>query len=153
VASLHCGKEYNTIHGNIHDTYGGMLRSLGANIIIGDHPHVPQGVKIFRGVTQLFSLGNSSFGGNTGVDEAIHCIQSCVVQFDLTFEDGVYQGHQMTIWPIHISGTTPENNYQPVLVNGMEAEAVMKRIQKDTEIMLNPYVEGKGAVQDFVPWK
>ena len=152
VASLHCGKEYNTIHGNMHDKYGGILRKYGVNIIIGNHPHVPQGVKVTKGVTQLYSLGNSSFGGNTGVDETIHSIQSYVAQFQLKFEDNVYVGHQLTIWPIHISGVSPENNYQPVLVSGKEAEVVMKRIQKDTGFTLSPYVDGQGAQQPFVPW-
>ncbi len=153
VASLHAGMEYRPTHGSLQEKYGNTLRSLGANIIIGNHPHVPQGVKVQDGVTHLYSLGNASFGGNTGVDEAVHCIQSFVAQFDLTFEDGIYKGHQLTIWPIHISGVSPENNYQPVLVSGGEAEAVMKRIQKDTRFKLSPYVEGEGAVQPFVPWE
>jgi len=153
VASLHCGTEYNEIHGNIHDSYAKKLKNYGVNIIIGNHPHVPQGVNVFDGITQIYSLGNSSFGGNTGVDEDVHCIESAVAQFALHFEDGEYIGHQLTIWPIHISGVTPENNYQPVLVEGEEAQKVMKRIQKDTNFKLNPYVDGQGAVQDFVPWK
>ncbi len=153
IASLHAGKEYRGTHGSLQEKYGKTLRSLGANIIIGNHPHVPEGVSVTGGVTHLYSLGNASFGGNTGVDETVHCIQSYVAQFDLTFEDGVYKGHQLTIWPIHISGTSPENNYQPVLVSGGEAEVVMKRIQKDTRFELSPYVEGKGAVQPFVPWQ
>lgn len=152
VASLHCGAEYNDIHGNIHDKYGNMLASLGANIVIGNHPHVPQGIRVFKGVTQIFSLGNCSFGGNTGVDEEIHCLQSTVAQFALYFEDGKYTGHQLTLWPIHISGVTPENNYQPVLVEGDAAQKVMRMVQKDTEFKLNPYVDGQGAVQDFVAW-
>ena len=28
----------------------------------------------------------------------------------------------------------------------------MKKLQKDTAFKLNPYVDGQGAVQDFVPW-
>ncbi len=153
VASLHAGKEYRGTHGSLQEKYGNILRGLGANIIIGNHPHVPEGVSVTDGVTHLYSLGNASFGGNTGVDETVHCLQSFVAQFALTFEDGVYVGHQLTIWPIHISGVTPENNYQPVLVSGEEAEVVMKRIQKDTRFKLNPYVEGKGSVQEFVPWE
>ena len=153
VASLHCGKEYNDIHGNIHEKYGDMLKNLGANLIIGNHPHVPQGLRVVDGVTQIFSLGNSSFGGNTGVDEEVHCIQSTIAQFALYFEDGKYIGHQLTLWPIHISGVSPENNYQPVLVEGEEAQKVMKKVQKDTAFTLNPYVDGQGAVQEFVPWK
>ena len=152
VASVHCGNEYSDIHGSMHDTYGKRLKNLGANLIIGNHPHVPQGINVFDGITQIYSLGNSSFGGNTGVDEEIHCIQGTIAQFTLYFEDGKYTGHQLTLWPIHISGTTPENNYQPVLVEGEEAQQVMRMVQKDTAFTLNPYVDGQGAVQDFVPW-
>ncbi len=152
VASLHCGKEYLAKHDDIHDKYERICIKYGANIIIGTHPHVPQGISIKDGVTHIYSLGNSSFGGNTGVDERLSCIQSYVATFDFYFEDSVYTGHQMTIWPIHISGTSPENNYQPVLVSGAQAEKVMKMIQKDTRFKLNPYAEGQGAVQDFVAW-
>lgn len=153
VASVHCGKEYNTIHGDIHDNYRKKLQKLGVNIIIGNHPHVPQGIMVDKGVTQIYSLGNSSFGGNTGVDETLQVIQSTVAQFRLVFEDGVYVGHQLTLWPIHISGTSPENNYQPVLVQGKEAEIVMRKVEKDTTaVKLNLYVEGEGAVQAYVPW-
>ena len=152
VASLHCGKEYLAKHDDIHDKYEKICLKYGANLIIGTHPHVPQGINVKSGVTHVYSLGNSSFGGNTGVDERLTVIQGYVTQFKLYFEDGVYTGHQMIIWPIHISGTSPENNYQPVLVGGEQAEKVMKMIQKDTRFKLNPYVEGQGAVQDFVAW-
>ena len=153
VASLHCGNEYSDIHGNIHENYGEKLKKLGANLIIGNRARVPQGLRVFDGITQLFSLGNSSYGGITGVDEEMRCIQSTVAQFTLYFEDGKYIGHLLTLWPIHISGTAPENNYQPVLVEGEEAQEIMQRVQRDTAFPLNPYVDGQGAVQDFVPWK
>ncbi len=152
VASLHAGKEYSPTHGSMQAGYGKLLRSLGAHIIIGHHPHVPQGIHVEDGVTHLYSLGNASFGGNTGVDEKLHSLISAVAQFELRFKDGVYQGHRLTLWPIHISGTTPQNNYQPVLVSGDDAQAIMKRIQKDTRFKLNAYVDGQGARQDFVPW-
>ena len=88
------------------------------------------------------------------MDEVLSVIQSYVAQFDLYFDGDTYLGHQLTIWPIHISGTVPENNYQPVLVSGADAEKVMKLIQNDCgKLKLNPYVDGQGAVQDFVPWK
>ena len=105
------------------------------------------------GVTQLYSLGNASFGGNTGVDETLHSLPSVIAQFKLTFEDGVYTGHQLTLWPIHISGVSPENNYQPVLATGDDAALIMRKIQKDSDIKLNEYIDGEGAVQAFVPWE
>ena len=54
----------------------------------------------------------------------------------------------------HVSGTVDYNKYQPVPVTGAEAENVIKAIQDDTsprKLVLNPFVEGVGAVQDFVP--
>ena len=96
-------------------------------------------------------MGKASFGGNTGVDETLQVILATVAQFRLVFEDGKYTGHQLTLWPIHISGVSPENNYQPVLATGEDAAAVMAQIQFDTSFPLEPYVEGVGAVQAFVP--
>lgn len=153
VASIHCGGEYQKKHADMQERYEKLCKSMGANLVIGNHPHVPQGIHVADGVTCLYSLGNFTFGGNTGVDEQLSVIQSYVAQFDLYFDGDTYLGHQLTIWPIHISGTTPENNYQPVLVSGAEAEKVMKLIQNDCgKLKLNPYVDGQGAVQDFVPW-
>lgn len=152
IASLHCGIEQQPTHSEIQERLGRICIENGAHIIVGHHPHVPHGVIVRDGVTQLLSLGNFTFGGNTGVDEELYCIESLVAQIDLHFEDGVYTGHQVTLWPIHISGTTPHNNYQPILVTGEEAQNVMQLVQADTSFNLNPYIDGQGAVQDFVPW-
>ena len=153
VASIHCGGEYQKKHADMQEKYEKLCKSMGAHLVIGNHPHVPQGIHVADGVTCLYSIGNFTFGGNTGVDEKLTVIQSYVAQFDLYFDGDTYLGHQLTIWPIHISGTAPENNYQPVLVSGEDAEKVMKLIQNDCgRFKLNPYVDGQGAVQEFVPW-
>ena len=162
IAALHAGMEYRGTHGSMQDRYGNILYNLGAKIVVGNHSHVPEGVRVFKGVTQLYSLGNSSFGGNIGAadtkkrkHDAAHLSKSLgtvVAQFDLHFENGKYTGHQLTLWPIYISGSAPNNDYQPHLVNGDAAQKIIKKIQKDSKIRLKPYVDGKGAVQDFVAW-
>ena len=160
VASIHCGVEGQATHSQMTDTYRKLATALGAHIVVGTHPHVPQGLWVEKGVTTLHSLGNFSFGGNTGVDEYLYCDTGLVAQIHLHFEDGVYTGHHVTLWPVRITGEAlgtgmdggRANNYQPVLVEGEEAQAIMKKIQKDTAFKLNPSVDGQGAVQDFVPW-
>lgn len=155
ICSLHCGIERQPTRSEIQERLGRVFREMGAHIIVGHHPHVPHGLIVKDGVTQLLSLGNFTYGGVMGVggeDEEIYCLGSLVAQIDLHFEDGVYVGHQVTLHPIHISGTMPENNYQPILVQGEEAQAVMQLVQNDTDFPLNPFVDGQGAVQDFVPW-
>ena len=159
IASIHCGQEGSATHTQMQDRYRKIAMANGAHIVVGHHPHVPQGLWVEDGVTTLNSLGNFSFGGNTGVDEALYSPESIIAQIDLHFEDGVYVGHQVTIWPILTTGAAansgldgPANNYQPILVEGETAQAIMQKVQKDTSFTLNPYVDGQGAVQDFVPW-
>lgn len=160
IASMHCGQEGSATHTQMQDRYRKICMANGANIIVGTHPHVPQGLWVEKGVTTLNSLGNFTFGGNTGVDEYLYCDTALVAQLHLYFEDGVYTGHQVTLWPVRITGEEMgtgldngrANNYQPILVEGEEAQAIMKKVQKDTSFTLNPYVDGQGAVQDFVPW-
>ena len=171
IASIHCGVEGQAIHSQMTDTYRKRAVSLGAHIVVGTHPHVPQGLWVEKGVTTLNSLGNFSFGGNTGVNEALYSPESIIAQIDLHFKDGVYIGHQVTIWPIMTTGAAEgsgmdgkgyANDYRPILVEGEAAQAIMQKVQKDTTVIkngkkdttftLNPYVDGQGAVQDFVPW-
>ncbi len=171
IASIHCGVEGQATHSQMTDSYRKLAVNWGAHIVVGTHPHVPQGLWVEKGVTTLNSLGNFSFGGNTGVDEALYSPESIVAQIDLHFKDGVYIGHQVTIWPIMTTGAADgsgmdgkgyANDYRPILVEGDQAQAIMQKVQKDTTVIkngkkdttftLNPYVDGQGAVQDFVPW-
>jgi len=160
IASLHCGQEKHPYHTDIQEKYRRICMENGAHIIVGHHPHVPQGVHVQNGVTQLYSLGNFSFGGNTGVDEYLYSPAALVAQIALHFDDGQYTGHQVTLWPIRITGAEAgsgrdggrRNDYQPVLLDGADAQAVMQLVQKDTAFPLVPYEDGLGAVQEFVPW-
>ena len=160
VASIHCGQEGNPTHSQMQDTYRKYCLANGAHIIVGTHPHVPQGLWVEKGVTTINSLGNFSFGGNTGVNEALYSPESIITQIDLHFREGKYIGHQVTIWPILTTGAPAgsgmdggmANDYRPFLVNGETAQAIMKKVQKDTAFTLQPFVDGQGAVQEFVPW-
>ena len=161
IASIHAGVEGQATHSQMTDTYRKLAMKLGAHIVVGTHPHVPQGLWVEKGVTTLHSLGNFSFGGNTGVNEALYSPESIIAQIDLHFQDGVYIGHQVTLWPIMTTGAVEgtgmdgegyANDYRPILVEGEQAQAIMKKVQKDTTFTLNPYVDGQGAVQEFVPW-
>jgi len=49
------------------------------------------------------------------------------------------------------SGTLEYNNFQPVILRGREARAVMELVQHDSPFELAPYIEGLGALQPFVP--
>ena len=89
------------------------------------------------------------FGGNKNM----RAYQTAMAQFTFSFdENGTYLGHQINLIPAHVSGTDEYNNYQPVLVQGDDADEVIAAIQYDVKkLKLKPYIENVGAVQEFVP--
>ncbi len=93
------------------------------------------------GASVIYSLGNFSFGGNA----QLRATQALIAQITLRFsrEKG-YLGHQVNLIPVSPSGTLEYNNFQPVVLYGDEARAVMEKVQHDTPFKLAPYIEGRG---------
>ena len=58
---VHAGREYVPAPPPyIQEAYREMLR-YGADVVIGHHPHVPQGIEIYQGRPIVYSLGNFAF--------------------------------------------------------------------------------------------
>ena len=162
IACIHGGVEYDIRHDANQERMANKFIEYGADIIIGHHPHTIQGIRVENGRTTLWSLGNFSFGGNSkttvrkGILKDKLNLNTYIAQFTFSFdENSRYLGHQLNIIPCYVTGTNSEvNNFQPILVTGSDAEKVMKAIQDDTpfrRLLLNPYVESVGAIQEFVP--
>ncbi len=150
IACMHGGVEYDKRRDIYMERMANGFLKLGADILIGHHPHAVQGMDVREGGrTVLYSLGNFSFGGNDTVRDK----DALIARVTLTFEDGAYVGHQLTLIPALVSGTHPKNNYQPVLAAGEDAARILKAFQKDTKLKLNPFAEGVGAVQEFIPFE
>ena len=148
IAIMHGGEEYNPRHWQVQDQFADAVFEAGADLVIGHHPHVLQGIGLRKGKMVCYSLGNFVFGGNA----KIRAPYTAMFQFALSFsDDDTFLGHQLTIIPCLPSGSKEYNNYQPVLATGDDAAAAMRQIQRDTRFDLKPYVEGIGAVQDYVP--
>lgn len=148
VGVMHGGVEYSFYHEESQDKLANYMIKMGANVVIGHHPHVLQGVYVRDNATIVYSLGNFVFGGN----KAMRAYQSAMAQFTFSFdEEGTYLGHQLNIIPCQYSGSREYNDYRPYMFTGDEAEAVIEAMRRDSNIRLNPYVEGVGAVQEFVP--
>ncbi len=148
ICVMHGGEEYRARHLRIQEQFAHAVLDYGADIIVGHHPHVLQGIEVRDGKTICYSIGNFVFGGNAKV----RAPYTAMFQFTLSFsETGDYLGHRLNIIPALPSGDKENNNYQPVLATGTDAETIMAQIQHDTKFTLNPYAEGVGAMQDFIP--
>ena len=62
LVSMHWGDEYQTYPNDEQQDLANYLNELGAEVVIGSHPHVIQPAKIIKGKKQdtlvYYSLGN-----------------------------------------------------------------------------------------------
>jgi poly-gamma-glutamate synthesis protein (capsule biosynthesis protein) len=61
IVSYHGGDEYKDIPSKSAEKQAKLLVEFGADMVIGHHPHVPQGIIIYRGCIIFNSLGNAVF--------------------------------------------------------------------------------------------
>ncbi|MCL2811616.1 MAG: CapA family protein [Clostridia bacterium] len=148
IVSLHFGKQYVARHNSQQTELAHHAIDSGADLVVGHHPHVVQGIEIYKQRLILYSLGNFAYGGNRQ-PRTIE-FPSVVAQVAMAFDERGFVSQTLTLHPVHISGTRPRNNYQPYPVFGADAQAVINQIQGDTPFPLNPYVEGLGAMQETV---
>lgn len=98
----------------------------GADLVIGEHPHVLQGIENYNGKKIVYSLGNFCFGGNKNPSDK----DTMIFQQTFTIRDGEILTHDdINIIPCSLSSVTTRNNYQPTILEGSEAERVMNKIR------------------------
>lgn len=62
ILSLHWGLEYSPDPTETQRKIAKELIQSGFKVILGHHPHVPQGIEVFPGGAVIYSLGNFFFG-------------------------------------------------------------------------------------------
>ncbi|MFH1513265.1 MAG: CapA family protein, partial [Bacillota bacterium] len=67
VIYVHFGEDYSPYHMERQTTIAMRFIDAGADLIIGSHPHVLQGIDLYGDRLILYSLGNFVFGGNVKV--------------------------------------------------------------------------------------
>lgn len=61
IVNIHWGNEYQHQFNKYQEAIGHALIDAGADVIIGHHPHVVQGLEIYQGKPIFYSLGNFVF--------------------------------------------------------------------------------------------
>ena len=127
VASCHWGIEKEYYPNQYQRNLGHQLIDAGADLVIGHHPHVLQGIEEYNGKIICYSLGNFSFGGNRNPSDK----NTAVYQQTFTFIDDVLQTDiQAKIIPSRLSGYKDYNNFQPTIAQGEQAHSIIKKINE-----------------------
>lgn len=129
IVSFHWGNELEYKATSKQEKYGHMAVDLGADLVLGHHPHVLNGIEVYKGVNIVYSLGNFCFGGKRNpTDKDTFIYQHTFVER----EDGSIGG-EGTVIPCKITSVANDeyNNYQPTPVSDPEeAERILKKIEK-----------------------
>lgn len=99
IAYMHYGNEYSTSPNADQKRMSHELIDYGADVVIGSHPHVPQGIEMYNGKPIFYSLGNFIFDQS---NEETHV--AYFVKMDISGDQGT-----CTVYPIHISGFLPQH--------------------------------------------
>lgn len=99
----------------------------GADLVLGHHPHVLEGIEVYNGKNIVYSLGNFCFGGNSNPADK----DTMIFQQTFTVENGELASDNVTnIIPCSVSSESGYNDYQPTPLEGDEAERVLGRIEE-----------------------
>ena len=99
----------------------------GADLVLGHHPHVLEGIEVYNGKNIVYSLGNFCFGGNSDPSDK----DTMIFQQTFTVQDGeLVEDNVTNIIPCSISSDSSYNNYQPTPLEGDEADRVKGRIDE-----------------------
>lgn len=134
IASFHWGIERENIPNETQIALAHSAIDHGADLVLGHHPHVLQGIEEYNGKNIIYSLANFCFGGNSGPRD----MDTMIFQQTFTFKDGKLQEDNVkNIIPCKISSVyeTGVNNYQPMPAEGEVGDTILARIQEYSDAL------------------
>lgn len=118
VVSFHWGRERQTELRPYQPLLAYAAIDAGADLVLGHHPHILQGIERYKQGLVLYSLGNYTF---TTFSNSVHT--SVVAQID--FRNGSFESLEMT--PININNFEVE--LQPSVLDGEDARKVLEELK------------------------
>jgi poly-gamma-glutamate synthesis protein (capsule biosynthesis protein) len=113
VVNLHWGTEKADRPDKGQVYFAHRVIEAGADLIIGHHPHVLQGVEKYKGGVVVYSLGNLVFGGNSR-----STYDTAVFEVTLTREGANYR-----VIPVRL------DQWRLRELSGYEADSVVQRVR------------------------
>lgn len=125
VVSCHWGIEREFYPEDYQKELGRKCVDMGADLVIGHHPHVIQGVEEYNGKYIVYSLGNFCFGANRNPSD-----KDCIIfQQSFLFKDGEKcEETEVRIIPCSISSVSNRNDYCPTPVDGEQKQRILERM-------------------------
>lgn len=130
IACCHWGIERDDYPEDYQKKLGKKCIDWGADLVLGCHPHVLQGIEVYNGKFIVYSMGNFCFGGNRNPKDK----ETMIFRQTFTFIDGVKQEDQQAgVIPCLISSVMSRNDYCPTPAEGDDFTSILERINTLSE--------------------
>lgn len=134
IASFHWGEEKAEYPNDVQVELAHAAIDAGADLVLGHHPHVLQGIEQYKGKNIVYSLGNFCFGGNMYPSD----MDTMIFQQTFTLKGGKLQEDNVTnIIPCSVSSVEGYNNYQPTPVAGEKETEILNKITQRSQGLSN----------------
>ena len=126
IICFHWGDEGKYYPNKTQVAIGRYAVDEGADLVLGTHPHVIEGIEKYNGKYIVYSLGNFIFGGNRNPSDK----DAFIFQQTFTFDEAksLIESSNMNLIPISISSVKERNDFRPVILEGSEKDRVLKKI-------------------------
>ncbi len=133
VVSFHWGAEKRETPKDYQIYFAHLAIDNGADLVLGHHPHVLQGMELYKNRLIAYSLGNFAFGSYSE-----NAVESIILKTYL-LDDGLFYAQCI---PINVDNREVE--FQPRILTGDRKQEVISRLQK-LSLQLN---SGKNIIED-----
>ena len=133
IYQCHWGTEYDGHHNVLQEAMARACRRAGADLVIGHHPHVVQGIDWIDGMPVVYSLGNLMFGGTIRLTS----YDAVLVQL-IYYPQRTENRTELRLIPVLTSSSSDKriNDYRPVPAEGSDALRILQKIQQDTGFLI-----------------
>ena len=129
IVSVHFGNEYSNSPNSNQVKIAHELIDAGADAVIGAHPHVPQGIEMYKGKPICYSLGNFIFDLSNPATQIAY-----LVKIKLVNDTAI-----LTVYPVKIVG------YLPYFMSPSEGKELLKGLSPQCkELKINE--DGTGTL-------
>jgi poly-gamma-glutamate synthesis protein (capsule biosynthesis protein) len=126
IVTFHWGNMSETSANDSQIEAGRLAIDCGADLVIGHHPHVLQGIEEYKGKYIVYSLGNFIFDGSVISD--IENRTSVIFQQKFVLSGTKIIKSEINLIPILVTSSAQRNNFKPALAEDKQKEDILKKI-------------------------
>lgn len=119
IAYMHYGNEYSKTPNEAQENMSHQLIDNGADIVIGSHTHVTQGIEVYKGKPIFYNLGNFIFDQS---NSATH--RAYFVNLELVNDTG-----EVTVYPVDLI------NYLPNFMSPEDGKELLNELNPQCDQM------------------